>query len=128
MNIKSVLLNWKWKLRIRKLLDESELALLRKHFDSKFYLACNPDVAGLDVEPIFHYILNGERENRSPLRGFFPEQFSQSYLYGAKVPSVFWVYIKYCDEQKKIAAGLVDKINSAEEKTHNNKLHFSWFK
>lgn len=35
-------------------------------FDTKFYLACNPDVAEADVDPFWHYLTAGRAEGRRP--------------------------------------------------------------
>lgn len=37
-----------------------------KHFDTKYYLKTNPDVAMTDFNPLIHYIRHGKKEGRYP--------------------------------------------------------------
>ena len=39
-------------------------------FDTKFYLANNPDIAAAGINPLAHYDLVGWREGRDPSAGF----------------------------------------------------------
>ena len=44
----------------------SEIELVRREFDEKYYLQSNPDVRDAGVDPIEHFIQIGWRENRDP--------------------------------------------------------------
>ena len=39
-------------------------------FDTAFYLDANHDVGALDIPPLAHFLLDGEREGRAPRRGY----------------------------------------------------------
>ena len=44
-------------------------------FDDAFYRAGNPDVAAAGVDPLEHYIVAGEAEQRQPCAFFDPEGY-----------------------------------------------------
>jgi hypothetical protein len=46
--------------------DDFTRRLLAPHFDARFYLASNPDVAKAGVDPFGHFLSNGWREGRDP--------------------------------------------------------------
>lgn len=39
-------------------------------FDAEYYLAENPDVADMDMDPIIHYVRHGAKEGRKPAAWF----------------------------------------------------------
>ena len=43
-----------------------EIAVAKDHFDSKFYLASNIDVARAAIDPLKHFLTTGWREGRNP--------------------------------------------------------------
>lgn len=45
-------------------------ALVRKNFDTDFYLSQNPDVAQSGIDPVEHYFFQGWRERRNPTATF----------------------------------------------------------
>lgn len=52
--------------RIRRFSKEYQLIAGSALFDSAWYLANNPDVAGVNQDPVLHYLLHGASEGRSP--------------------------------------------------------------
>lgn len=46
--------------------DDFTRSLLAPHFDARFYLASNPDVAVAGLDPLGHFLANGWREGRDP--------------------------------------------------------------
>jgi len=42
--------------------------VIRSEFDGEYYLACNPDVVGMD--PLVHFLFQGWREDRDPSPNF----------------------------------------------------------
>ena len=46
--------------------EDFERRVIRNGFDSKYYLALNPDVAQAGVDPLTHFIEQGWREGRDP--------------------------------------------------------------
>jgi glycosyltransferase involved in cell wall biosynthesis len=46
--------------------NDVALNLVRSGFDSAFYLACYPDVAEAEVDPLIHFYHTGWREGRNP--------------------------------------------------------------
>jgi glycosyltransferase involved in cell wall biosynthesis len=53
---------------------ESEVAKIRQQgwLDETYYLNQNPDVAAAKVDPVWHYVVNGETEGRRPTQTFDP--------------------------------------------------------
>jgi hypothetical protein len=43
---------------------------LREEFDGPYYLAHNPDVADMGLNPLLHYLFDGAKEGRNPRAGF----------------------------------------------------------
>lgn len=43
---------------------------LREQFDGPYYLAHNPDVADMGLNPLLHYLFDGAKEGRNPRAGF----------------------------------------------------------
>jgi SAM-dependent methyltransferase len=64
------------RLRIAK-----EAAFLKRRgaFDTAWYLATYPDVAGAKIDPIRHYLLHGFREGRKPHPEFDPQAYCEAY-------------------------------------------------
>jgi glycosyltransferase involved in cell wall biosynthesis len=49
------------------------------YFETAYYLACNPDVATTNINPLVHYALFGEREGRRPSVMFDPIWYRSRY-------------------------------------------------
>lgn len=47
-----------------------EVAYIRPHFDTAYYLRVNSDVAASRIDPVRHYVLHGAGEGRNPVPGF----------------------------------------------------------
>jgi len=62
-------------------------------FLDKWYLACYPDLAN-ENDPITHYILFGEKENRKPNPYFDPSWYRYSYMEGLSQESALLHYIR----------------------------------
>ena len=65
------------------------------HFDERFYLHLNRDVAEQNFNPVEHYVLYGEREGRWPNRWFDPKRFSRvtGLQHGARA-NLFEVFLR----------------------------------
>jgi hypothetical protein len=50
--------------------DEIGLIAQSGLFDEQYYLKENPDISAADVDPIWHYFVQGWKENRNPCRDF----------------------------------------------------------
>lgn len=70
------------------------MELLEPHFDHKFYLASNRDVADAGVDPLVHYITSGWKEGRMPTPAFSPTFYldTQPDVAAANVEP-FWHYL-----------------------------------
>jgi len=62
----------KHKKELEKMFTPIDLEFLLNHFDEKFYLENNSDVEKSGLLPVYHYVIHGEKENRSPIKGFVP--------------------------------------------------------
>lgn len=58
---------------------DRERALVATEFDAAFYLAANPDVAGMKEDPLEHFLNSGWREGRDPNTGFSVKDYLESY-------------------------------------------------
>lgn len=59
--------------------DHTLEAELRDVFDTRWYLASNPDVASSEIDPFEHFLAYGYRENRSPNAVFNPDWYLKTY-------------------------------------------------
>ena len=59
-------------------LDEHTRDAVAAHFDPAFYLATNPDIRELGVDPLDHFLLLGWKESRDPARSFNVTYYLQS--------------------------------------------------
>lgn len=50
--------------------SSEEFCLIKEHFDPKYYLNINYDIKKSGVDPLFHYLMYGRREHRSPVSWF----------------------------------------------------------
>ena len=50
--------------------NKEEMAVVQNEFDAEFYLAQNPDVAAMDVDPLLHFMTVGWIERRDPSPDF----------------------------------------------------------
>jgi lipopolysaccharide biosynthesis protein len=60
------LLPWRKNKRLRRLAHTYRLIASSPLFDADWYLANNPDVAAMRMDPVLHYLENGALEGRSP--------------------------------------------------------------
>jgi glycosyltransferase involved in cell wall biosynthesis len=86
--------------RLQKAKLESEIAYLHNSgaFETEWYLAHNPDVAALKLDPVKHYIEQGESEGRSPSRFFILDvRQVQDFKKNSFAGSYFVAYLKTND-------------------------------
>lgn len=71
------------------------VALLRKTqlFDADFYLSRNIDVRDSKTDPIFHYVVAGEREGRRPNMLFDPNWYQKTYRVDPNAVNLFIHYL-----------------------------------
>ncbi|KQO73991.1 hypothetical protein ASF20_01340 [Methylobacterium sp. Leaf88] len=64
--------NYHWRDRSAPRLTTSNAALatFRSVFNADFYVSHNPDVAAANIDPLQHFIHNGQFEHRDPASGF----------------------------------------------------------
>jgi glycosyltransferase involved in cell wall biosynthesis len=86
----------KYQKELSKIFTLSDLKLLQDNFDEEFYLAKNIDVKVSGVLPLFHYVVHGEKENRSPIKGFIPSDNKQK-LDTNDNENIFISFLKYND-------------------------------
>jgi len=55
-----------------------EFCLIREHFDAKYYLNINYDIKQSRVDPLYHYLVNGRIERRSPVAWFDIQYYLQN--------------------------------------------------
>ncbi|GAP74589.1 glycosyl transferase family 2 [Pseudoalteromonas sp. SW0106-04] len=82
------------KLYYKSKISALHLKILSVHFDKAFYLENNIDVTLSGFDPVEHYLLFGELENRKPNRGFSPEIYRAAMIEGRKVESLFIDYLE----------------------------------
>jgi GT2 family glycosyltransferase len=51
-----------------------------KKFDTAYYLEANPDVKAAGIHPLLHFVTQGIKEGRRPLRQYQPEVTHESYV------------------------------------------------
>lgn len=75
--------------------EETIAAIRDAHlFDATWYLDSYPDVAHAGVDPLCHYVLSGEKENRQPAPWFFPQFYAAEYPdVGKSGGNLFFHYI-----------------------------------
>lgn len=54
----------------KEVIPAEERLQIEQHFDAKFYLACNPDVAEAGLDPLDHFVAYGWQEGRNPTPWF----------------------------------------------------------
>jgi len=82
MNLSNSLIDtFMYEMEEESLSDEQKYKVIKesKLFDEKYYLESNMDVAKRKLNPIKHYILHGESENREPNKTFNPEAYKEKY-------------------------------------------------
>jgi glycosyltransferase involved in cell wall biosynthesis len=53
-----------------RILADYEFIAKSRQFDAAYYLANNPDLLGVDIDPLLHYVALGAKEGRNPSRVF----------------------------------------------------------
>jgi hypothetical protein len=59
--------------------DSDELKIVAPHFDTRFYLEANPDVAAAGADPLTHFMIYGWRERRNPSAAFNVAYYLRAY-------------------------------------------------
>lgn len=74
---------------------EKLTALLKKLklFDVGYYLAHNEDVRAAEIDPVYHYVVAGEREGRRPCRLFDPRWYEETYRLKSAAVNLFLHYL-----------------------------------
>jgi len=88
-----------------------------KLFDEEYYLKHNGDIKKSKINPLKHYILHGEKENRQPNEFFNPALYIDRYL-DVKQSGIspLYHYVKYGKNEGRIIEGKeVSKVRSRKE-------------
>lgn len=101
-----------------KKVNAGDRKILSVHFDSAYYLENNIDVKVTGIDPVEHYLLFGDKENREPSPRFSPTNYRDNHQL-AKADNSFIHYLKYGQYESSALLDMEEfKLLSNDEKGH----------